>query len=363
MFRKVKLSKQVDPAPSRETAKHTALRERPRTRRKTESILHQQLRYRDEKPRRSRKPLLIAAVLIFLILFSSTLGVVISISAKFALLETFLTMMSASGFSSETNILVVGLDSGRRYHRADTIMILNVDPNTQKVSVVSIPRDTLLRVPGMGLTKVNHSFVYGGSKLTKKALEDFLDVRIPFTVAIDMSGLANVIDALGGITVDVEKRMYYVDYAGGLYINLYPGRQVLSGRRAIGYVRFRNDGRGDFGRISRQQKFVKALAQKIITHKSVLKTPKLIMSLLSNIDTNLSSRQIMAISMSMRQALDIGNIEMATIPGSGVMIDKVYYMKPNMYETRRIVTKLLKPGKSAGYVESGTQLGMGGASQ
>jgi len=300
--------------------------------------------------KKQRVRLALAVTLALIVVFSATLGIAISISSKFALLETLLTMMSTSSFSGETNILVVGLDAGVRTHRSDTIMVMNVNHNTKKVSVVSIPRDTLMNVPGFGLTKVNHSFAYGGTSLAKKTLERFLGVKIPFTVAIDIDGLATVIDALGGITIDVERRMYYVDYAGGLYIDLYPGRQLLDGRKAIGYVRYRSDAAGDFGRISRQQKFVKALAERIITHKSALKAPRLIVSLLANIDTNMTTSQVLGMSMSMRQSLDIGNIEIATIPGSSIMIDNVYYLKPDLFETDKVVSRMLKSEENSGLV-------------
>ena len=299
-----------------------------------------------ELPVNQKKPknrIFMVSMIILIICMSIFLGIAAVMVSRFTLLEAFLSMMSTSSLIGETNILVVGLDNVEGSHRTDTIMVVHISSKERKISVVSIPRDTIMNIPGIGLTKVNHAFAYGGITLTKATLEDFLGVKIPFTVAINVDGLAKVIDTLGGLTIDVEKRMYYVDYAGGLYVDLYPGTQLLNGRQAVAYVRFRHDAEGDIGRILRQQKFIQALARKIISRKDVLSAPKIILSLLSNISTNMSVRQILGLSLSMRQSFDIGNIEMTSIPGDSIMIDKIYYMKPNDAEVARIAQQYLKP--------------------
>lgn len=299
--------------------------------------------HRQKKSKKS-KVVLIATLLVLVICTSTFIGVASSVISRFALLEAFLTMMSTSPFIGDTNLLIVGLDNVEGSHRTDTILVVHISPQDKKVNVVSIPRDTLVDIPGIGLTKVNHAFAYGGIDLTRRTLEEFLDVKIPFTVAINIDGLAKVIDTLGGLTINVEKRMYYVDYAGGLFVDLYPGIQHLNGRQALGYVRFRHDSAGDIGRMLRQQKFVQALASKIISKKDVLSAPRVILSLLSNVSTNMSVRQILGLSLAMRQSFDIGNIEMTSIPGDSVMIDRVYYMKPNIAEVERITHRYLRSG-------------------
>jgi len=297
------------------------------------------------KPKRSRRKFLLVGLLILVVCFSAFLGFSVAVASRFALLEAFLTMMSTTPFIGEANILVVGLDNTGGTHRSDSIMVVHISPNNKKVSVVAIPRDTITEVPGVGLTKINHSFAYGGINLTKRSLEDLLGVKIPFTVAINMDGLAKIIDTLGGLTIDVEKRMYYVDYAGGLFVDLFPGVQRLNGRQAVGYVRFRHDAEGDIGRIIRQQKFMQALAKKIITKKNVLSAPKVIISLLSNIDTNMETRQILGLALAMRQSFDVGNIQMTSLPGDPVMIEKVFYIKPDLEEIEKISQQYLMPAK------------------
>ncbi len=295
----------------------------------------------------SKKTLFLAGFLVFAVTSSIFFGLTVAVFSRFALVEAFLTMMSSSPFIGEANILVIGLDRAGGSHRSDTIMVVRVSPNDRSVSVVSIPRDTIVNVPGIGLTKVNHSFAYGGMKLTKRTLEDLFGIKIPFTVAINMDGLAKIIDTLGGLTINVEKRMYYVDYAGGLFVDLYPGLQHLNGRQALGYVRFRHDAEGDMGRILRQQKFVQALANRIITKKNVLSAPKVILSLLSNVETNMNVRQVLGFSLAMRQSFDIGNIRTASLPGDPIMIDNVFYLRPNIAEVERLASSYLKPLRPA----------------
>lgn len=286
---------------------------------------------------------MLIGLLVFFIFFSATLGVGSAVISRFALLEAFLTMMSTSPFIGEINMLVIGLDDAGGSHRSDTIMVVHISPSQKKVSVVGIPRDIILQVPGVGLTKVNHAFAYGGTTLTKKTLENFFGVKIPFTVAINLDGLAKIIDTLGGLTINVEKRMYYVDYAGGLFVDLYPGVQRLNGREAVGYVRFRHDAQGDIGRIIRQQKFMQALAGLIISKKNVLSAPKVILSLLSNVNTNMSTRQILGLALSMRQSFDTGGLDMVSLPGEPIMIDRIFYIKPNVAEVERITERYLVP--------------------
>jgi len=300
-------------------------------------------RHKAKKPKR-RRTILIISLLVLFICASTFIGVATAVISRFALLEAFLTMMNTSPLIGDTNVLVVGLDNVEGSHRTDTIIILHISPQDKKVNVVSIPRDTIMNIPGIGLTKANHAYAYGGINLTRRTLEDFLGIKIPFTAAININGLAKVIDTLGGLTINVEKRMYYVDYAGGLFVDLYPGIQHLNGRQALSYVRFRHDSTGDIGRMLRQQKFMEALASKIIAKKDVLSAPRMILSLLSNINTNMSIRQILGLSLAMRQSFDIGNIEMTSIPGDSVMIDKIYYMKPNMTEVERITRQYLRSG-------------------
>jgi LCP family protein required for cell wall assembly len=225
-------------------------------------------------------------------------------------------------------------------------MLLHIDPNRKEASLVSVPRDTLVVIPGRGLDKVNHAFAYGGADLSRKTLEDFFHLSIPYYITIDLSGIEALIDKIGGVEIEVEKRMYYVDYAGGLFIDLHPGKQRLNGKQAMGYLRFRHTD-NDFARIARQQKFLKALASELMKKENFFQSPALFLSLLSCIETNLNSRQILALSLILRNGLEEGRLTMATVPGSDLLVDGIYYWKPDPTATQEMVERLFSSKKSS----------------
>jgi LCP family protein required for cell wall assembly len=290
-------------------------------------------------------------IAIILILLSAALGFFIAVATKYALFEVFLSLAPSEPLLAETNVLVLGIDNAFG-HRSDTIMVLHTDPANKEASLISIPRDTLAVVPGRGLDKINHAFAYGGVELSRKTVEDLLDIKIPYYMAVNLSGIIELIDELGGISIDVEKRMYYVDYAGGLYIDLKPGLQKLSGKQAMGYLRYRRDG-GDFKRIARQQKFLQALAAEMLKRDNLLRSPKLFLTLLSYVNSNLNSKETLGLAMGMRSAYEMGRVHMATLPGRDMMIDGIYYWKLDKDRLKNIIKKHIYGAEPAAKDRSG----------
>ena len=135
------------------------------------------------------------------------------------------------------NILVLGVD--RRTGdtgRSDTLFVTMLDTSRNQAALLSIPRDTLVPIPGYGWDKVNHAYAYGGQELSRKTLENFLGIRISNYVLVDFQGFIKLVDAIGGVDIDVEKPMQYTDpYDGekGLVISLQPGKQHMDGTTAI----------------------------------------------------------------------------------------------------------------------------------
>ncbi len=247
----------------------------------------------------------------------------------------------------EMDILLLGIDAAGNVRRSDTIMVAHIDPKNKQVNVLSIPRDTLVVIPGVRLDKINHAYAFGGPELACATTSNFLGVKIDKYIKINIDGLEKVIDSLGGITVDVDKRMYYVDYAGGLYIDLYPGKQKLNGKQAIGYLRYRHDNAGDLGRIKRQQQFLQEVAKEMAKNRNVFQTSRIIMDLLGCVETNIPSSQIFAISSIVRQAYEFGNVNMQSLTGTGITIDGIYYLQPDMEHTKILVETLLKNKKDS----------------
>jgi LCP family protein required for cell wall assembly len=279
--------------------------------------------------------------MIVLIIAAAGIGFVVSIAARFALFDIFLTLAPSTPVIGETNILVLGVDNtGGRL--SDTIMVLHVNPEKKTAAVVSIPRDTLVTIPGRSLDKINAAHAYGGVELSRRTVEDFLHISIPYYITVDLSEIEKIVDKLGGIDVNVEKRMYYVDYAGGLDIDLQPGLQKLNGRQVMGYLRFRHSD-NDFARIGRQQRFLRQLASQMMNKNNLLQTPGLFLSLVGCIDTNLNSREILGLSLALRGATEFGQVSMTLIPGSDLMVDGIYYWKPDEAAAHRIVAQFLTP--------------------
>ena len=156
------------------------------------------------------------------------------------------------------NIVVLGVDerpSEEDTGRSDTLFVVMLDSDNNNVSLLSVPRDTRVKIPGYGWDKINHAFAFGGHKLTQQTTEELLGIRINNYVMIDFKGFKGLVDAIGGVDIEVEKPMSYYDEWDGFTIDLAPGMQHMDGDKAIQYVRYRDE-EGDIGRIRRQQKFL-----------------------------------------------------------------------------------------------------------
>lgn len=238
------------------------------------------------------------------------------------------------------NILVVGVDNGQYddgFHsgpgRTDAIMIVSINKEENKVSLLSVPRDTYLNIPGRGMDKVNHAYAYGGINLSIKALSAFLQIPIHHYFIIDKQAFTNAIDAVGGVNINVtEDVVYYIDGK----TKVPKGLQKMDGKMAFDYVRTRE---GDIARIGRQQTFVKALAEQALTLSNILKIPEILNSTASDIQTDMTPKEIMEMAMGMR-SMSEGNMHNETVPGHSDMLNGVSYWFPDVAGTKQIVQKV-----------------------
>jgi LCP family protein required for cell wall assembly len=199
-------------------------------------------------------------------------------------------------------VLVLGVAPEYKYYHqrapedfrglSDVNLLVRFDPATKHISVLSIPRDVFVRIPGYGWHLINQANKFGGPDLARQVVSNLTGVEIDGYVAVSVEAIRNGVDALGGITVCVEKPMQYKDTAAKLDINLQPGCQHLGGTQAEGYLRFRHDALGDIGRIQRQQTFFNALQQQILTPVGLWRIPQAIASVEQNIRTDLTRDQI-----------------------------------------------------------------------
>lgn len=182
-------------------------------------------------------------------------------------------------FDGYTNVLVMGLDdgadeSGKPGKRADTIMVISLENETGKVRFINIPRDTWITVNGSTeQTKLKDIYAIGGAPLMVRQVNALLGISIHQYVTLDMDTFADLIDILGGIDIYVESDMNYDDPSAELSIHLKKGYQHLSGQQAQQYLRYRGEDLGDIGRVQRQQKFVKALYQKLLQFRTIPHLP------------------------------------------------------------------------------------------
>ena len=241
------------------------------------------------------------------------------------------------------HVMILGVD--RREDdvgRSDTMMVTAVDMDQKKAALLSVPRDTRVKIDGYGYEKINHAYAYGGHKLSQNAIENLLGVSIDHYILIDTKAFERIIDAIGGIDINVEKRMYYEDPwddNGGLVIDLYPGEQHLDGQKAIQYVRYR-DGEGDIGRIGRQQHFIKAVLAKVISPEMLPRLPKLVEEVSSAIKTDMSLAELLEFANTMKSVHDNG-LTAQMVPGQPAYIDDVSYWIPDITDLRALLASEL----------------------
>lgn len=221
----------------------------------------------------------------------------------------------------EQTILVMASDAkgdnGRAslHSNTDSMLLVHLDPATRRVSVLAIPRDTRAAIEGHGHFKINAANAYGGPELAKRTVSQLVGVPIDRYLLVSLRGVRAAVDAIGGVEVTVPKRMYYRDRAGGLTIDLSPGRQRLSGRQAEAFLRFRHDEQGDIGRIHRHQAFMNEVAGQVFAPRSFLQLPALWVALREHVETDLSTTEALRIAHTVR-GLDMAHaLEMEVLPG------------------------------------------------
>ncbi|THF68034.1 LytR family transcriptional regulator [Deinococcus sp. Arct2-2] len=194
----------------------------------------------------------------------------------------------------------------------DTLILAQMRPDGT-THLLSLPRDTWLNIPQWGFGKINGANSHGGPSLLVGAVERLTGLKVDAYALLSLHAVRSMTDAAGGVTLDVPKRMKYDDTAGNLHIDLQPGRQHLNGQQAEGFLRFRNDGLGDIGRVARQQTFLTAFVSTLKHPVNVWRWPALVGALNSNVKSNLSRAQVGAL---LGGALQGPTVALHTLPGT-----------------------------------------------
>lgn len=224
---------------------------------------------------------------------------------------------------------------------SDTMLLLRFDPNAEKLTILSIPRDTRVNLDEHGVQKINIANEYGGPALTTEAVSNLLDgVKIDKYVRLNIQGVEKLIDALGGVTVDVPKDMKYTDFSQHLYINLKKGKQHLDGDKATQFLRFRYDAYGDISRIQRQQMLMRSVVEQALKPATIVKVPQILSVIQSHLDTDLTIKELMALG-NFASKTERSNVQMFMLPGdfSGNGKREISYWLPNERKIAEIMTQ------------------------
>lgn len=227
------------------------------------------------------------------------------------------------------NVLVVGTDGGGPERqeddgyvsRSDTLMLINLNPETGSTKMVSIPRDTITNIDGLDSPdKINHAFAYGGIDLTIETVQDFLQIPIDYYAVINMDGLAEMIDALGGIEVTSPLSFEY----RGTEFHQGETRQV-DGVKAMNFARMRyDDPEGEVGRQNRQKIVIKAIIDKALSLDAVAQYPRLINVASEYIITNVNLNEALSIYQQYLPALkNISSVQFEAL--EEIYMDEIFY--------------------------------------
>ncbi|WP_342716341.1 LCP family protein [Bacillus paramycoides] len=257
-------------------------------------------------------------------------------------------------------ILIMGIEdyaTDGQNGRTDSLMFATVNPKTKKISLMSIPRDS--RVPIVGKNKedkINAAHAYGGEEMAIKTVEGFLKVPVDHYLKIDFQGFKGIVDAVGGVTVDVPFDFWErsdVDYYKK--IEFKQGQQELNGEEALAYVRMRKqDPNGDYGRAARQRQLLAAVAQKLNSTSTVFKIKDLTAVVGKFIKTDIPISDGLALYNKL-SGFDPSTMQTFKLEGEDKKIGGIYYFLPDPNGVEAVRNEIKKElGETANTQENPT---------
>jgi len=243
------------------------------------------------------------------------------------------------------NILLMGSDHAGPGDpgRSDSQILVRLDPQTKSISMLSVPRDLRVDIEGVGYNKMNAAFSYGGPALAVKTFSQVTGLSIQHFVQVDFDGFWHVVQTLGGIYIPVDHRYYFEDN-GINRVSLEPGYQILNGDHALKFVRFRHDGMGDFGRMQRQQLFLKEMQrQSGRWSKDWRKVLTLIKAITKQTTSDIDSLKRLQPLVELIFQVNTSKFYTVHVEGSTPMIDGASYVVPIQAEIDRAVSEFTHP--------------------
>lgn len=250
---------------------------------------------------------------------------------------------SSANLSSKEpiSILLLGVDTGdlgrTERGRSDTLMVVTVNPSTKKSTMTSIPRDTYTEIVGYGtMDKINHAYAFGGNAMAINSVQNLLDIPIDYYVTVNMAGIQEIVNAVGGIDVVSPLTFSQEGYT------FYQGEVThLDGTAALAFARMRyEDPEGDTGRQARQRLIIEGVVDKVVSSSTLLNYQDILGSLSNNVQTNFQMKDYLALQTNSYLAA-ARNIQSEQIASSGgIAGDGVYYSYISEEELNRIQTLL-----------------------
>lgn len=221
------------------------------------------------------------------------------------------------------SVLLLGIDTGDMGRvdqgRSDVMMVATVNPNTNRTTITSIPRDSLIDIVGYGTQdKINHAYAFGGVAMSVNTVQNLLEIPIDFTVSVNMQGFEDIVDAVGGVTLTPTDTFSQDGF------QFYEGQSTfMDGTMALAYSRNRYDTGGDYGRQARQRQLIDGILHSALNVSTLWNYNEILASLQGNVHTDITFEDMLTIFNNYRGAID--TIENYQLSGSGSMIDGVYY--------------------------------------
>lgn len=222
------------------------------------------------------------------------------------------------------SILLLGVDTGdlgrTDQGRSDSMVVITINPHTQKTTLLSIPRDTYTEIVGNGTSdKINHAYALGGTTMSINTVQQMLDIPIDFYVMVNMAGIQEIVDAVGGITVESPLAFNQNDF------EFVEGTNQLDGEAALAFSRMRyEDPAGDTGRQGRQRQVIEGVIRKLATPETLLNYQTVLDSLSANMQTSFQMPDFYALQ-NQDYLGAVGNIEQQQLDGTGGMMNDIYY--------------------------------------
>ena len=236
------------------------------------------------------------------------------------------------------SVLLLGIDTGDdgrvEQGRSDTTIVATVNPRDKQTTLVSLARDTYVDIPGQGKQdKLNHAYAFGGASLAMDTVENYLNIPINHYVSINMAGLKELVNAVGGI--EVNNNLTFSQDGDDFTI----GKISLDGEQALSYSRMRyEDPNGDYGRQERQRKVIEGIVQKVLSLNSVSNYQEILTAVSDNMKTDLSFDDMKKIALDYRSAF--GKVKQDQLQGTGFMQDGVSYQRVDEQELTRVQQEL-----------------------